>query len=595
MISFESMRKRLTPRIVSPMWAGILTLLLLFAAFAGACESEATQNSPSTTGEGTSLEVELEENGINDEVLVSPPTFLGTVSLEERILRSEVVARVRLLSASGVVEQVRVYTREMKYVVLIELRFQVLEYLAGDGDDEVVGLVNYADVGRIFDTAAEAQAIVPEILASRRTRWDDREAVVFLENRPNIIPSTSREGRYWIGGVNSYSGDYYTVAGRFYKGWLPQAQSISSGDSSVGEGGSDAENGEKWFLTDVPSQQAAVDAARESGEISPREEPSIALSALKSLIDDLEAEVAAGGGTKLYRQCVHDKYSYLREIEYLTKERGGVFGSIRHDVEIGSGLSPGIQVYFSEAGGHVWLDHEGTPPPNPHKDILIGQDKDLFYTQWPGIVYTARPFPSGIYNFNHYGVVQESLPCDAIPEAVKNLNDIYVTVTPPPGTLHEAFFDPVALASGVGAAGSLGVLEPDSFSVGGTDTTISGLRWDNGSVVLSLSPYTGLSGHKVDFIALDGSIALSLDTDSATGDSSAGTLAWAVESRPWQAGDLLMLRISEDDSGDKVNPTPTPIPTAIPTPTPTPVPTATPMPTPTPTPTPSVPARRLRW
>ena len=44
----------------------------------------------------------------------------------------------------------------------------------------------------------------------------------------------------------------------------------------------------------------------------------------------------------------------------------------------------------------------------------------------------------------------------------------------------------------------------------------------------------------VNFIALDGSVSLSLGVADATVDATTGTLSWTVESQPWQSGDKLM-------------------------------------------------------
>ena len=116
-------------------------------------------------------------------------------------------------------------------------------------------------------------------------------------------------------------------------------------------------------------------------------------------------------------------------------------------------------------------------------------------------------------------------------------------MTAPAGAVHEAFFDPADLTPGAGFSASSGVLEPAGFSIGGTAASITGLKWQNGSVVLTLAPYASLSGHTLDFIALDGSVDPSLPVSSATADSAAGTLTWAVPVQPWRDGDQLMLRI----------------------------------------------------
>ena len=64
---------------------------------------------------------------------------------------------------------------------------------------------------------------------------------------------------------------------------------------------------------------------------------------------------------------------------------------------------------------------------------------------------------------------------------------------------------------------------------------------------MRLTPLSGIAGHIVDFIALDGSVALTLNVADATLDAANDTLSWTVTSRPWQIGDKLMLRIREAD------------------------------------------------
>ena len=63
--------------------------------------------------------------------------------------------------------------------------------------------------------------------------------------------------------------------------------------------------------------------------------------------------------------------------------------------------------------------------------------------------------------------------------------------------------------------------------------------------MLTLDSHVSLSGHVLEFISLDGNVSLSLLTDSATVDSTAGTYSWSMASQPWENGDQLMLRIRE--------------------------------------------------
>ena len=126
-----------------------------------------------------------------------------------------------------------------------------------------------------------------------------------------------------------------------------------------------------------------------------------------------------------------------------------------------------------------------------------------------------------------------------------------VTVNAPAGTLHEAFFDPVTDGTAVAADDSNGVLKPASFTdANGASATLERIAWEpevgeSGTVKLQVNPPTGLTDQEVNFIALDGSVSLSLQVANATVDAANRTLSWAVGSQPWQSGDLLMLRIRE--------------------------------------------------
>ena len=107
--------------------------------------------------------------------------YTGPESIEEIMLRSDTIARADYLSSRSSVTSVG-----DTWIALHEFRFEVHEYLKGSGPDEI-GVV----VGAYFDTDADAEWAKPLVAKAHDTRWDGREAVVFL-NYPDVVPGASR-------------------------------------------------------------------------------------------------------------------------------------------------------------------------------------------------------------------------------------------------------------------------------------------------------------------------------------------------------------------------------------------------------------------
>ena len=281
----------------------------------------------------------------------------------------------------------------------------------------------------------------------------------------------------------------------------------------------------------------------------------MAISTLKALIAQLQAEMDAGDGTEDYHNCVLEKYRWKRSIqqrkEYLEAQPDREFAR-QFDRQIASGLPAGTEVY---TGGDYLILSEANRLNKPEGTddwvVKTGQDADLFAKGWPLNAVTARPLPSGTYRF--YWAEQGYIDtiCDAMPEDHRTRNEVVITVTAPAGTLHEAFFDPVALGTAVVADDYRGQLSPATYSVDSSETTLRRIGWDGDRAWVEFSSAPSPAGHHVDFIELDGSVGLRLDFDDATAlstDAGGQALVWGVCDQPWAAGDLLMLRIS--DSGD---------------------------------------------
>ena len=462
--------------------------------------------------------------------------YWGVASLEETIAHADVIARVELRSVTAVAEQKTGQTTD--YIAALDYRFRVLEYLRGSGGNELVAVVN--DSEETFSSSGSAITRAQALKDRRNTQWDSREAILFLEDAHPALPSTGRADRYRLGPVSFHEPweDYYTIASRWGKEWLP---AVPSGAART-FGGSDTQR----FLLDAPAASGgAVRAAGQSGDAS-----TITLAALNTKIAANAAAIAAGGGSEAYKDCLHRKLKWAREAQYrqasIARLGGQGYYYKRHDAALGSGLAEGTMAFTDPLGS----ERLATAPSHAGDFQLTGRNVALFTTKWPGVADAVRPLPAGGYKFYFAPRPKIYIICDGVPELEKKRHEVFVTVTAPTGTLHEAFFDPVALSGeGVGATGSSGVIDPDEFTVGSDDVEIDRLEWRSGSVALELDDYVSLSGQALDFIELDGSIDTSLDIADATVNQSAATWTWSVASQPWDDADLLMLRIRETGTG----------------------------------------------
>ena len=466
--------------------------------------------------------------GVVRPLSVPPPPYDGPRSLEERIFASPVIARVRLDSVSSVAESGSTYQGE-KYLALLEFSFSVQEYLKGSGADDIVAVWAAAP---FFDTREEAEAALPSIVATRDSQWDDRETIVFLQQDfQEFLPSTQQANRYylaWGGGLPMYAlDDGYSIASRHNKLWLPASAAVGAPSQPTGD-----------------QQRILMDVLPATGTA-----PNITLGEIKTKIAGVTAKLNAGDGSEEYTECVRETYyierrnRHLRE-KYPDREHTGTNISPPHVHQFDSGLAGDTVVYEIPEGDTI-------TPGAPFEAWLDDGDASLFSVASPSQDYrmtTTRPLPGGTYNFyfNHRGSYYSR--CDGW--AIRY--EWTVTVNSPAGTLHEAFFDPVTDGTAVAADDSNGVLKPAMFTdANGASATLERIAWEpgtggSGTVKLQVNPPTGLTDQEVNFIALDGSVSLSLQVANATVDAANRTLSWAVDSQPWQSGDQLMLRIRED-------------------------------------------------
>ena len=482
------------------------------AATSGSAGEPTAEPIPAQTSEPRPT-MQAQESGW-DVLLTFPET-----TLRERIAGADVVARVAFQSVGQVVESApAVRGDDTVYVIALEYRFRVIEYLMGTGADQIVGIAS--DLLHEYETREQAEASTEDFVSKRDTRWDNREAVVFFKKtlwriRPH---STDQTGRYVLGVMRhpypDLDGSYldsYTISSRVNKGWLPAA--TTTGGST--------------YLMDDPASAVSGRA------------PTITLAALKAEIAAVEAEMAAGGGTEAYRRCIWLKYNWENNEKSVHDANDGW---TPRRIEVGSGQAPSASVQYEgiHRGSNVqyWLE---------------GEDAALFAIPSIGRVQAVRPLPAGEYRYVYLDRSPKFNICDAYPEVAKKRFRRIMMAVPPEGVLHELFFDPVTVGNTVAADSANGVLKPESFTdANGASATIESISYEppagsdqTGTVKLEVDPHTGLANHVVDFIELDGLVSLSLKVAGATVDSANNTLSWSVSSQPWEDGDKLMVRIRE--------------------------------------------------
>ena len=448
--------------------------------------------------------------------------YAGDSSLEEKIIRNQVIVRATMTSFSSEV----VVDAEGKYRTVLKFNLSVNEYLKGTGPSSIVAV--WVD-GWPQDTQEDADNWKTTILADRDSQWDDREAVIFLFSVTGsfgtLIDTQLQLADHFLLslGDEDVFDDRYSLHSKSDREWLPASTSTTSmGDSQE-------------FLLDVPPPMETI-----------------TLGDLKSKVAEVAAELNGGDGSKDYQDCVLNKYRYLRNQRNWPEYRGYTNTSWDLEYSLVSGQPTGtvvdrrdIHIDYPVTDEEIPLWFEGRAASlfdAANNDSTISdRDGDGEYDTitYIEMVRLARPIPAGVYQFDLKEAWLYYVPCNFVIS-----NEWTVTAVAPEGVVHEALFDPVTDGSAVAADSTVGVLDPAAFiDAGGATTTIERIEWEAETVTVKLTPHTALAGRVVDFIELDGTVSLSLVVDEATVDAANNTLSWSVSPQPWDDGDKLMVRM----------------------------------------------------
>ena len=526
-----------------PHWLVLGILLLLALASCGEASESPTPEAMFGAGSAS------------DQVASTPTPTAGVVSqfavyravpgtavasVEERVYAADVVVLAQFVSMTG-----------------DQLRFRALEYMKGKGAAEFTVQATGVDAPQ-----AGAQSVlflsIPETGGGQRASGQQSGSSATF----GFADSTTRDYEYVNPGDSppTYTGTLPEGYGPTSQNpvWLP-VESASAGGRAAGASGTTSPA--SIVLTEVTPGGPTPCSQDGINSYHPRDfcMSEVATSSLTISLGDFREKVAwvvgAGDGDQRYEGCV----AYSLYLERVARDWLAYHGTPKTldslEKSLDSGLGAGYAIYESGpsnranrydpnawAYDRLWLLGE-------HADLFSAQivDDDTVSSNGFGeSVTTARPLIEGTYRFTDRIQPYRLIPCDYMPDYTYGLHWT-VTVTAPPGTLHEAFFDPATTTAGVGylagSATTTGVLKPAGFSVRGRDINITDLTWRNGQVVLELDLFLQLS-ESLSFIETDGTVGLYLSEYDATEDWAARTLTWQVSEQPWEPGDELMLRIS---------------------------------------------------
>ena len=460
------------------------------------------------------------------------PTWRVAPLLEEQIFRSTTIVRATLQSAAAAVVA---EPDDGGYRPVQELRFTTHEYLKGTGPATLLVAVRGGDT---YATEAGARAAADFAIAGRVTTWDARQGVLFLRTaHPTYAPvGTGATDATVAAGALAF-----TLSNPSQSSWAYSVDTLSRA----------------WLpATDPPAAGVTPTAFITDG--APTPPPTIALVDLRARIAALAAQLQTGDGIAGFANCIEGQILHARH------RRAVPFVPPKEAATLASGAGVGTEVrretfaYNEPQYNRYWL----SGPDAALFQAVVIDDDGQSRTGYTDQVRTARPLPAGAYQLHPNLNYHEDFPCRFVP--LDAYSEVTVTVTAPAGTVHEAFFDPAALGSGVvGRDAAQGVLAPAAVGAAGgasgaagasgastTSATLRRLTWDAGQLRLDVTGTT-LARQQLELIRLDGTVGLTLRGDAATRTATAGghELRWPVCTQPWQPGERLMLRIRAAPAG----------------------------------------------
>ena len=187
-------------------------------------------------------------------IAAAPPPPLSPLPIEELIILADAVARVRLTEITEGVEESPLYQAwngPSPYIGVAVFELEVIEWLkGGDGSASVSGVAVISN----GLSSQEASVNAKRYWENRDKRWDNREAIVFMDNSRENVPSTQRPDRYYLG-FQTWTGEAsYELDSE--RSWLPLAHDAQAAGAS----------GELEFLLEDPDGRVSGAAGSTQSE-----------------------------------------------------------------------------------------------------------------------------------------------------------------------------------------------------------------------------------------------------------------------------------------------------------------------------------------
>ncbi len=394
---------------------------------------------------------------------------------------------------------------------------------------------------RYLHLEEEALLNAAEWWSRRSSVWDHGLAVLFLKrDEYDEVDLTFAErgwgyDHYYLGGPQEYERSWLPSVGEDFVpppvtfgnlGWLGQ----DHGDEAPLTGDGSAP---RFVSVSGPSREGPTPVV-------------ISLADLRSRLAEFSALLEKGKDDPDYEFCIYLVLS--NEASARTSREPP--SPYRHERVVPSGLPSGTVVQRSNRFGYEVLAFENIWLEGPDADVFELVKSDAHDIEGDGyfeLLTALRPLPFGEYMVErHYDYPVFRLCSDFNPNGFVLIQYDQWTISVEAsieGTVHEAFFDPASLGNGSGYSEEGGSLRPVAIPTGRLHTSINGLIWRQGTIVMSQEPFMPLAGYDIDIVDLDGSVRLTLPAAEATVDRDVGRLDWTAPNEPWRAGDKLMLRI----------------------------------------------------